>query len=325
VTRPVGCLFLGSGGFAVPIVTALAEIPEVTLLAVVTAPPRPSGRGQRTHPSAVGEWAAAAGIETLTPARLRAPESLAAIAAFEPELLVLADYGQIVPQALLDLPRHGALNIHPSLLPRHRGATPIPSTILEGDPVAGVTLMRMDAGMDTGPLIAQRTVPLVDAETGPELEARLAAAGADLLRDSLAGWLSGELPAVPQPEEGVTVTRPLRRIDGWLDPGRGAVRLARQVRAYQPWPGTYSDSDEGRLTVWRAQPLALGLPPVRSRDGGIEGTLLPDGDGLALAVADGALRLTEVQIAGGRRMSSVELRRGRPRLVGSRLRDPRVG
>ena len=315
--------FLGTGRFAVPILEALAGEPQVELVGVVTAPPKPAGRGGIVRPSPVGLVARTKWLAVLTPTRLRAPESVEEIRKLRPELLVLADYGQIVPAELLELPRHSALNLHPSLLPRHRGASPIPATILAGDEETGVTLIRMDAGLDTGPIVAQRKLALRGHETAPELTERLAALAADLLRDSLRPWLAGTVTARPQPEDGASLTRPLRREDGRLDPRRPAEELARQVRAYQPWPGSFFQTPSGRVVVWAARPVALASPVGAAFQPGagepLEGTLLPDDGGLALAVADGALRLLEVQPAGGRKMTGEELRRGRPALVGTRV------
>lgn len=310
-------IFLGTGLFALPLLKRLAGAPEVELVAVVTAPARPAGRGQTVQASPVAARAAALGLLVLAPHRLRAPESIAAIRALQPDLLVLADYGQIVPPELLDLPRHGALNLHPSLLPRHRGATPVAAAILAGDDTTGMTLMRMDAGLDSGPIVVQERVRIAAAETAPELEARLAEVAARLLADSLAAWLDGQLPATPQADGGMTMTRPLLRADGRLDPTRPAVELERQVRAYQPWPGTYAETDARRLLIWRAEAVGddADLPP---------GTVVADGDGLAIATARGRLRLLEVQPAGGRRMDSAALRRGRPGLVGGRIGQPTV-
>jgi methionyl-tRNA formyltransferase len=315
-------VFLGSGRFAVPVMEALGEEPQVELVGVVTAPPKPAGRGGMVRPSPVGVVARTKWLAVLTPSRLRAPEAIEQIRDLRPELLVLADYGQIVPPDLLDLPRHGALNLHPSLLPRHRGASPVPAAILAGDSETGVTLIRMDAGLDTGPIVGQRKVPLRGDETAAQLETRLARLAADLLRDCLRPWLSGTISPRPQPEEDATLTRPLRREDGRLDPRRPAAELARQVRAYQPWPGSFFQTPFGRIVVWAAAPVALASPVGAAfRPGAgepVEGTLLPDDGGLALAVADGALRLLEVQLAGGRKMTGEELRRGRPGLVGTR-------
>lgn len=315
VTEPARTVFLGSGAFAVPIIEALLAAPEVQLVGVVTAPPRRSGRGLDERPSVVGAWGAQHGLPVQTPLRLRSAEAMAAVAALEPALLVLADYGRIVPPAWLDLPPHGALNVHPSLLPRHRGAAPIPGAILARDAVTGTTLMRMDEGLDTGPIVVQRSLPLRGDETAPELEARLASFGADLIRESLAGWLAGSLIPVPQPADGATLTRPLRREDGRLDPTLGAAQLERQVRAYQPWPGSFLETDGGRMTVWRARVLPVTDYPHT----GEHGTLVKVGYGLGLTTAEGVLELLEVQRSGGRRVSGSDLVRGRPAWIGERV------
>jgi methionyl-tRNA formyltransferase len=311
-------IFLGTGPFALPVLEAVAAAPVVELVAVVTAPPRPAGRGQSVHVSPVATRAMALGWPVLSPLRLRAPESVAAIRALRPDLLVLADYGQIVPPELLALPAHGALNLHPSLLPRHRGASPIAAAILAGDAETGVTLMRMDEGLDSGPIVAQRRVPLAGHEVAPELEALLAVVAAELLTASLADWLAGRVPATPQGDIGMTMTRPLQRGDGRLDPDRTAVELERQVRGYQPWPGTYAETEAGRLLIWRAEALDGGADLPR-------GTIVVDGDGLAIAVSGGRLRLVEVQPADGRRMDGAALRRGRPALAGSRIGGATLG
>ncbi len=317
MTSRARTIFLGSGRFALPTLQALSESTAVDLLAVITAPPRPAGRRQQPAPSPVATWAEQHGMLTLTPVRLRAPESVASIRGLDPELLVLADYGQIVPSELLDLPSHGALNVHPSLLPRHRGATPVPAAILAGDHETGVTLIQMDPGLDTGPIVAQRRMPLRGDETAAELEDRLAREGAALLSESLAHWLDGSLAATPQPSDGATLTRPLRREDGRLDPNRSAEELSRQVRAYQGWPGSFLDTPFGRVVVWKAEPVVM----PQDADGPSPGHLVHDGQGLGLVTADGLLRLLDVQPAGGRRMSGEEFARGRRTLLGSRVQS----
>jgi methionyl-tRNA formyltransferase len=256
------------------------------------------------------------GLTLLQPPRISAPEAVDAIRELRPDVGVLADYGQLVPQPILDAPGRGILNVHPSLLPRHRGSSPIPATVLAGDRLAGVTLMLMDAGLDTGPVVASMSWPLAGDETGPGLEAEATRRGAALLRRSFGPWMDGALEARPQSADGVTMTRPLRREDGRLDPRRPAVELERQVRAYQPWPGSFLETGGGRLIVWRSEVRA-----VEAGDGpGSHGLLVADDDGIALVTAAGRLRLSEVQPAGGRRMSAVEFRRGRSGAVGDRVR-----
>jgi methionyl-tRNA formyltransferase len=257
--------------------------------------------------------ARALGLPVLQPTRLRAPETVAAFAALEVDLGVLADYGRIVPPAILELPRLGILNVHPSLLPRHRGATPIPAAILAGDAETGVTIIRMDDGIDTGPVVAMAAWPLDGTETAPQLETRAALEGAALLRSTLAPWLAGEIRATPQDDRAASLTRPLRREDGRLDPGRPVAHLERQVRALQPWPGSWLETVVGRLVVWRAE----AMPGIDSNDG-VAGRFGRFG----LRAADGHLALREVQPAGGRRMTWDELVRGRPSIVGSDVVAP---
>lgn len=306
MAAPVRTLFFGSGPVALPVLSGLLGSQLVALDAVVTAPPRPAGRKQVLRPTPVADLAAAHGLPVRTPASLRGEGVLDGLRALRPGLIVLADYGRLIPAAVLDLPPHGALNIHPSLLPRHRGAAPVAGAILAGDERTGVTLMRMDEGLDTGPIVAQAGVPLEGTETAPELEARLARLGAELLLRHLPAWLAGSLVARPQPSAGATLTRLLRREDGRLDPARPAAELERQVRAYQPWPGSFLEVDGTRVKVWAAHVL----PP----DPAVEPGQIIEAEGsLGLGTIEGVLRLDEVQPAGKRRMSGAEYRRGRRR------------
>ena len=298
-------VFIGSGGFGVPALRALAIDPSIVVVGVVTAPARPAGRRLSLVGTPIADVAAELGLgPILTPSTLRDPASIAGVLALDPALIVLADYGQIVPAALLGLP-HGALNLHPSLLPRHRGATPVPAAILTGDTTTGVTLMRMDAGLDTGPIVAQAEAPVGLDETAPALEARLAAIAAELLAASLSPWLAGTLAERPQTAAEATLTTPLHRADGRLDPARPAIELERQVRAYQPWPGSFVDTVGGRLTIWRAE--AGRIADGRAGEFGARG----------LSTVDGTLVFHDVQPAGGRRMPWVEYLRGRPGITGS--------
>lgn len=301
----VRTVFLGSGHFGLGSLRVLDGHPDIDLVGVISAPSRPVGRHQHLDPTVIAEAARELGVRTiLTPERLRTSEAIASVLDLRPELAVLADYGQLVPADLLGL-RHGALNLHPSLLPRHRGATPIPATILAGDAHTGVTLMQMDAGLDTGPIVAQRRVALSGTETTPALEEMLEMVADALLAKHLGPWLRGEIAARLQQEDGGTVTRPLRREDGRLDPTRPASELERQVRAYQPWPGSFADTTVGRLVVWASS--------VGAESGWAPGVFGPRG----LATADGELLLHEVQPAGGVRMPWDAFVRGRPGIVGS--------
>lgn len=313
MTAPARTLFLGSGTFALPILNTLAVHASVELVAILTAPPRPAGRGAKVTETPVAARAGQLECHVLTPHSLRTSEALAELESFRLDLIVLADYGRLIPPAILALPPRGALNLHPSLLPRHRGATPIPATILAGDEISGVSLIVMDEGIDTGPLVAQDRVRVPPFVTAADLETRLAAAAAALLGRTLQGWLAGSVAAQPQAQEGSTMTRPLRRADGVLSGARAAADLERQVRAYQPWPGSWIDTAHGRLTVWRA----AAIHESRTEAGRL--VSLGEGGGIGFTTVSGTLELLEVQPAGGRRMSGAALLRGRPGLVGERV------
>jgi methionyl-tRNA formyltransferase len=210
----VSTVFFGSGGFAVPILDALVTIPGIRVAAVVSAPDRPSGRKAVSKPTPVTARARGLGLVVVQPVRVRRPEAIAELRELAPDLIVLADYGQLIPKALLDLPRRGFLNLHPSALPRHRGAAPIPATILAGDSESAVTLMVVTEQMDAGPIVAVEPLQVQSDDTAVTLEERGALAAARLLRRALPEWLDGRLTARPQPAEGVTMTRPLSREDG---------------------------------------------------------------------------------------------------------------
>jgi methionyl-tRNA formyltransferase len=281
------------------------------VVGVISTPDRPAGRSAGLRPTPVSARARDLGLPLLQPERLRSAEVAADIGALAADLGVLADYGRIVPPAILGLPRLGIVNVHPSLLPRHRGAAPIPATILAGDETAGVTIILMDEGLDTGPVLAARRWRLRGDETTPELEAEAARVGAELLAESLPDWIAGRSRPIPQATSGATLTRPLVREDGRLDPMRPAAQLERMVRGLQPWPGTYLELEGGRLIV-RAATVTDG------RSGDRPGRLVGEGRGIALATASGRLCLDVVQPQGGQPMSGEAYRRGR----GRRLVDP---
>ena len=304
---PARVIFFGSGEFAVPVLESIRADPTVELVAVVSVPDRPAGRSGAPAAVPVVNRARALGLPIIQPARLKGPDTVASLERYRADVAVLADYGRIVPPDLLAVPRRGFLNLHPSLLPRHRGASPIAAAILGGDQETGVTVFQMDQGMDTGPILAAERLGLSGAETARALEVELATLAAELLGRCLGPFLAGTLVPVPQ-GEGATVTRPLRREDGHLDPARPARELERQVRALQPWPGSFVETSVGRLVVWAAEAEVVpGAHPARP------GLLGPRG----LDVADGLLVLREVQLAGARRMTWEACTRGRPALVGS--------
>jgi methionyl-tRNA formyltransferase len=313
-------VFFGSGSFALTLLDRLLADPTTTPVAIVSTPDRPAGRDGTATPTPVAARARSVGADLRQPATLRDESAAAMLRDLAPDLAVVADYGRIVPPALLEIPRRGFLNVHPSLLPRHRGATPVPATIAAGDAETGVTIIAMDAGVDTGPVVAVVRRPLAGTESAPDLEAALARDGAALLAEVLEPWLAGTTRSVPQPAVGATVTRTLRREDGRLDPAEPAAVLERRVRAHRPWPGSFVEIPSGRLIVLDA--AVAGSEADAAAESAVPGTpapgtLVPDGDGIALATAEGLLRLRRVQLAGGRPMSGAELRRGRPGIVGA--------
>ena len=307
-------VFMGTPDFALPTLMALADA-HFDLVGVVTQPDRPTGRGRRLAAPPVKQVSLEHDLPLFQPRSLRTPESVAQLAAWEPDAIVVAAFGQILSQQVLDLPSHGCLNVHASLLPRWRGAAPVPAAILTGDEVTGVTIMLMDAGLDTGPILAQREEPIQPDDTQAKLEGRLARLGAELLVETLPPYLAGDMLPRPQPEEGVTYARQLRKQDGQLDWSRPAIELERRVRAFNPWPGAF--------TTWRGQRLKVlqAIPLPGWRGDAPPGTFIAlDDDGtIAVATGEGALHLQEVQLAGKQVMDIAAFLCGQRDCVGSCL------
>ena len=236
---------MGSPDFALPTLQALYEHYQV--VGVVTQPDRPAGRGRQPQASPVKQAAQALGLEVYQPVSLRKPEVLAQLSAWAPDLIVVAAFGQILPKAVLDLPPKGSLNVHASLLPHWRGASPIQAAIAAGDDHSGVTIMLMDEGLDTGPILSQRSVPLPFGITGSQLSKQLAELGARTLIEILPSYLDGMVAPLPQNENEATYAPMLKKSDGLLDFNRTALELTRKVNAYQPWPGTYFNFNNRQL------------------------------------------------------------------------------
>ena len=299
-------ILFGSGGFAVPSFRAIASDPRFNIVAVVTAPPRAAGRSSALSPTPVDTWASDAGLRVVHAAKVRDTAEIERIKSIGAEAALLADFGQIIPAALLDHYSRGIVNLHPSLLPRHRGASPIPATILAGDRETGVTTIVMDQGVDTGPIItAQHLRPRPDV-TAAELEVELAELAAVGIADNLAAWLQGRDAAVPQGVDGVTQTTRLGRADGRIGAGTSCELALRMWRAYQPWPGVWVEIPGlvDRLILSSVSPAEGGDPVA---PGGLE---LHDGT-LLLGLTGGTLRLDRVTPAGGKGMTGGEFARGR--------------
>ncbi len=288
--------FFGTPEFAVPALEALVAARH-ELACVYTQPPRAAGRGQQPRPSPV--QAAARRLPVRTPAALKDPETERAFAALDLDVGIVVAYGLILPASILTAPRHGCLNIHASLLPRWRGAAPIQRAILMGDKETGVTIMQMDEGLDTGPMLLAESVPISADATAESLHDELASLGARLIVEALARLAAGTLAPTPQPVAGVTHAPKLARAEGRLDWTRPAAELARRVRAFAPWPGAYFDHAGEHIKVLAAEAVAgTGAP----------GAMLDER--LTVACGEGALRLTRLQRGGKRVMAAADFLRG---------------
>jgi methionyl-tRNA formyltransferase len=292
--------FMGTPDFAVPALLALLDGGH-EVAAVYTQPPREAGRGQRPRPSPVQAAAAARGLPVRSPASLKPPEAQAAFAALRLDAAVVVAYGLLLPKPVLAAPRLGCLNIHASLLPRWRGAAPILRALMAGDAETGVTIMQMDEGLDTGPMLLQESVPIGPADDAGTLHDRLAALGARLVLRALADLAAGTATPRPQPADGVTYAAKLTRDEERLDWRRPAAALARQVRALGPRPGAWFAAGADRVKV-------LAAAPVAGRSEARPGTVLDDR--LAIACGEGALRLARLQRAGGTPMPAEAFLRG---------------
>ncbi len=293
-------MFFGTPEFALPSLEALHRAHE--LVAVVTQPDRPAGRGRKLTPPPVAVRARELGLRVLQPERLRdVREELEAMAL---EVGVVVAYGKLIPRWLLNLPKHGVLNVHPSLLPRYRGASPIPHAILSGDPQTGVTVIRLVEELDAGPILAQEQVPIGPQDTAGQLEARLAQVAADLVLRTLEALARGTVNPQPQDEALATYCGKLRKEDGrirWEEP---AVRIERHIRAMDPWPGAFTTRKGQFLKIWRARVVpaeGFGRPGEVVR---------VTQEGFVVATGEGALEVLEVQPSGGRRMSAADYVRG---------------
>jgi len=303
--------FAGTPAFARSALAALIAAGHDVAI-VLTQPDRPSGRGLKVKPSEVKVLALEHGLPVHQPVTLKTPEALEPLAAAGAATMVVAAYGLILPPSVLELFALGCINIHASLLPRWRGAAPIQRAILAGDTQTGISIMRMDVGLDTGPVYLQESVPISTRDTAHTLHDKLADVGARCIVQALAGLQAGELAAQPQGEAGVTYAHKIGKDEAVLDWTRSAIELDRQVRAFNPYPVAVTTWRGETLRVWRSQPLA--------GDGGTSGQVdTVDDEGIVVTCGGGRLRLLELQRAGGRQLASREFLRGCPIAPGDQL------
>lgn len=304
-------VFMGTPDFAVPSLRMLLQ-EGYNVVAVVTQPDRPKGRKRVLTPPPVKVEAERHGIPVLQPERMRRPEAVEQVAAYQPDLIVTAAFGQILPKAVLDLPRHGCINVHGSLLPKYRGGAPIQHAILNGETETGVTIMYMAEGLDTGDMLTRTAIPIADEDTAGTIFDKLSVAGADLLRNTLPNLLEGKLTPVPQNEAEATIAPNIKRENERIDWSRPAADIFNQVRGLNPWPVAYTLWNGAVFKVWACRKPQDGGPAAVAASSASEpGTVLgSDEQGIEVQTGQGTLWLTEVQPAGKKAMEAAVFNRG---------------
>jgi len=313
---PLRIVFMGTAEIACPGLNALLRAPDWNVVAVVTQPDRPKGRDLKLQPSPVKRIALAGGVAVLQPERARQESFVQQLKALQPDLIVVTAYGQILPKATLDLPKFGCLNVHMSLLPKYRGAAPIQWALLNGDSETGVTIMKMDEGMDTGDILTQKAIPISQNDTAATLHERLAELGANLLLATIPEFVAGKIEPRPQPADGVSYARKISKEDGhlvWKQPARS---LWNRIRAFKPWPGAFAfQNAEPKpilLKIWDAE--------IVTQSAGAPGEILAaDRSGIVVACGEQALRILELQREGGKRLKAAEFLAGHHFQPGEKL------
>jgi methionyl-tRNA formyltransferase len=307
-------IFAGTPEFAVPSLRGLTESGH-ELVGVLTQPDRPAGRGRKLRPSPVKAFATGHGLPVFQPERLGSPDIQDRLRALQPDLMVVVAYGLLLPESVLNIPRAGCINVHASVLPRWRGASPIQAAILAGDTSTGVSIMRMEKGLDTGPVFSKIETPVRENECAGELHDRLADSGAALLMTSLDGILDGSSAPRPQESAGATYAGRINKADARIDWSDRAIEIDRQIRAYNPWPVAETVLEGVRIRCWRA------VPEATVESGGQPGTVIgAGGETIDVQTADGLIRLIELQRSGGQRMPAADFARGHE-LLGKVLGD----
>lgn len=306
-------IFMGTPSFACPTLQTLLDRKE-EVIAVYTQPDRPKGRGQKLQPPPVKELALAHGIPVFQPPKVRTPEVIEQIRELQPDLIVVVAFGQILPKALLDIPPHGCVNVHASLLPRYRGAAPLNWCLVNGETETGVTTMLMDVGLDTGPMLLKKATPIGPDEGIDTLHDRMATLGAVLLGETLDGLAAGSIVPEPQDDAASCYAPLLKKEHGRIDWHKPAVALHNQVRGLATWPGA--------VTLLQGEPLKLFRTTADSGSGRPGEVLAADKNGIEVACGQGSLLITELQAAGARRMDAASFLAGHPLTIGSILESP---
>jgi len=305
-------VFFGTPDFSVPFLSALLDNPDVDVVAVVCQPDKPVGRKGTIMPPATKVLAEEKEIEVYQPASLKNNEAIVQLASYEADVFVVVAYGKIIPQSILDLPNNGALNVHPSLLPEYRGPSPMQAAIAHGDDQTGVTIMLLDAGMDTGPILAQNSITLDADETYASLQAKVHRDGPRLLVDTIKRHVAGEIVPIPQDDSRATLTSLLTREDGKIDWTAPLIQIERKVRAYNPWPGTWTMWGDKRLKILKAHPADFNadVPP---------GTVTLKEGKMLVDASDGTLEILELQLEGKRAMDAATFISGNPGIEGAKM------
>ncbi len=308
-------VFLGTPDFAVASLQSLVDHPDLEVVGVVTQPDRPAGRGRPLTAPPAKQRALSLGLPVFQPETLRDAAAVERLHSWMPDVLVVAAFGQILRSSVLELAPFGCVNVHASLLPRWRGAAPIQYAIWAGDVETGITIMKLDTGLDTGPILVQQAIPIAPDETGASLHDKLATLGASILPEALVAYLAGDIVPRPQPQEGITYAPTLQKADGQINWGQPATIIDRHVRAFTPWPGTFTTLNDEILKIINGSPLAAsyGVPP---------GTLVLHAGSLAVQTGEGLYRLGVVQPAGKKQMTGQAFLAGHPQMVGARLGSP---
>jgi methionyl-tRNA formyltransferase len=312
---PLRIIFMGTAELSCAILEKLCGDKNFQVVAVVTQPDKPKGRELKLTPSPVKVLAEKLNLPVLQPPKARDENFIAELRGLKPDLMVVVAYGQILPQTILDLPPHGCLNVHTSLLPKYRGAAPIQWAIADGEPETGVTIMKMDAGLDTGPILSMRHTPILPTDDSQILHDRLAQLGAELLAETIPDFIAGKIVSQPQPVAGSTYAAKIKKEDGQIDWNAPVEKIWNRLRAFTPWPGAFTflqaESKPKLLKIWKALPV--------EKSGGAGKILSVDKSGIVVGCGVGALRILELQREGSKRLTAEQFLIGHPLNAGQKF------